>query len=196
MNNRTIVVHGVTYRIEKEIGHGLHSLVYSGHSVSDNRPVAIKMTNFQHGSYDVKARTASRRQSFWKEIEMLLYLQPLNPYIIRVIDYDFSESYGVIIMERGKTFRDTLVEYMYGRTQMSSSLIKKYWSQMADAVAHMHRLGIVHGDIKPENFIQVGRDGAKIRLIDMGISFQLPPNETSRLKTASGTPGKILLDEY
>jgi serine/threonine protein kinase len=196
MTSRRIVVHGVSYRIDKQIGHGLHSLVYGGQDLSDGRPVALKITNFLHGSFDVKARTESRRQSFWKEIEMLLYLQPLNPYIIRVLNYDFTDSYGVIVMERGKTFRDTLVEYMFGRKQMPKKLVRRFWSQMVDAIAHMHRTGIVHSDVKPENFIQVGADGSIIRLIDMGISFQLPPNVTSRLKTATGTPGKILMNRF
>jgi serine/threonine protein kinase len=78
---------------------------------------------------------------------------------------------------------------------MPPALIHRYWSQMAEAIYYMHEIGIVHGDVKPENFIQVGPDGSILRLIDMGISFQLPPNVTSRLKTAAGTPGKYLIDE-
>jgi serine/threonine protein kinase len=62
---------------------------------------------------------------------------------------------------------------------------------MVEAIYYMHQIGIVHGDCKPENFIQVGPGGQTLRLIDMGISFELPPNVTSRLKTAAGTPGKI-----
>lgn len=198
MAGRRLIVRGTPYRIEEEIGHGLHSLVYSGFDLRNGRPVAIKIINFGHGSRAVRADTESRRQSFWKEIRMLLYLQPLNPYIIRVFNHDYNEQVGIIIMERGETFRDTLVEHVVGGTQMPLPLIRQFWSQMVEAIYYMHQIGIVHGDCKPENFIQVGPDGATLRLIDMGISFQLPPNVTSRLKTAAGTPGKpfrcLLLD--
>jgi serine/threonine protein kinase len=122
---------------------------------------------------------------------MLLYLQPLNPFVIRVFNYDYTDRYGIIIMERGETFRDTLVEYVLTGSPMPLYLARRFWSQMVEAIYHMHRIGIVHGDCKPENFIQVGPDGTTLRLIDMGISFQLPPNVTSRLQTAAGTPGKF-----
>jgi len=190
MANRRISVRGIPYQIEQQIGHGLHSLVYSGRDLRNGRPVAIKIINFVHGSSSVKADTESRLQSFWKEIRMLLYLQPLNPYIIRVFNYDHNDRQGIIVMERGETLRDTIVEYVLDRTPMPPALIHQYWSQMAEAIYYMHEINIVHGDVKPENFIQVGPDGSILRLIDMGISFQLPPNVTSRLKTAAGTPGK------
>ncbi len=192
MSGRRITVRGIPYGIDKQIGHGLHSLVYSGRDLRTGRPVALKIINFLHGSSAVKADTESRRQSFWKEIKLLLYLQPLNPYIIRVFNHDYTDRYGIIVMERGATFRDTLTEHMLDGKRLSPALIRQYWSQMVEAIYYMHQIGIVHGDCKPENFIQVGPDGGTLRLIDMGISFQLPPNVTSRLRTAAGTPGKSL----
>jgi serine/threonine protein kinase len=191
MAGRRILVRGVPYRIEEQIGYGLHSVVYGGRDSRDGRPVAIKIINFAHGSTGAKTKTESRRQTFWKELEMLLYLQPLNPFVIRVFNYDYTDRYGIIIMERGETFRDTLVEYVLTGSPMPLYLARRFWSQMVEAIYHMHRIGIVHGDCKPENFIQVGPDGTTLRLIDMGISFQLPPNVTSRLQTAAGTPGKF-----
>lgn len=193
MVGRRIVVRGVPYRIEEQIGHGLHSLVYAGRDLRDNRPVAIKIINFTHGSMSVKAETKSRRQTFWKELEMLTYLQPLNPYVIRVFNHDYNSRYGIIVMERGETFRDTMMEYVVNRSTMPLPLAQRFWSQMVEAIYNMHQIGIVHGDCKPENFIQVGPDGTTLKLIDMGISFQLPPNMTSRIITAAGTPGKCLL---
>lgn len=191
MVGRRISVRGVPYRIDEQIGHGLHSLVYAGRDLRDGRPVAIKIINFAHGSTGVKAETKSRRQTFWKELEMLLYLQSLNPYIIRVFNYDHNNRYGIIVMERGETFRDTMLEYVLSKTIMPLPSVQQYWSQMVEAIYYMHQIGIVHGDCKPENFIQVGADGSGLKLIDMGISFQLPPNVTSRIITAAGTPGKF-----
>lgn len=192
MSSRRILVRGIPYRIDEEIGHGLHSLVYSGVDLRNGRPVAIKVINFGHGFQSVRADTESRRQSYWKEIRMLLYLQPLNPYVIRVFNHDHTNEYGVIIMEQGQTIRDLMTSYAVSRKPMPVDLIRQFWYQMVDAIYHMHQIGIVHGDCKPENFIQVGPDGMTLRLIDMGISFPLPPNVTSRLRTAAGTPGNHL----
>ena len=95
-------------------------------------------------------------------------------------------------MERGETLRDTLIEHVLGGKPLPGATVHLFWTQMVEAIYYMHQLGIVHGDVKPENFIQVGADGSALRLIDMGISFRLPPNVTSRLKTAAGTPGKFV----
>ncbi|CAF0738789.1 unnamed protein product [Rotaria sordida] len=191
MFNNRIVVRGVHYTLQDEIGHGLHSIVYGGHDLDNGQSVAIKVTNLAHGSFHSKAGTESRRQSFWKEIDMLLYLQALNPYVIRIFNYDNNDQYGTIVMELGKTFRDTLLEHVHSRIPIPPFLIHRFWSQMVEAIYYLHRIGIVHGDCKPENFIQVGPDETSLRLIDMGISFQLPPNVTSHIHTAAGTPDYV-----
>ncbi|CAF1162860.1 unnamed protein product [Rotaria sp. Silwood1] len=191
MFGNSIVVRGVPYILEEEIGQGLHSTVYGGYDLDTDKPVAIKIINFARGLLNSIAETEFGQQLFWKEIEMLLYLQSFNPYVIRIFNHDYNDLYGIIVMERGKTFRDTLLEYVLSRTPMPSHLIHRFWSQMVEAIYYLHRIRIVHGDCKPENFIQVGPDGTSLRLIDMGISFQLPPNVTSHLRTAAGTPDYV-----
>lgn len=190
MTHRRISIGGIQYRVDEELGHGLHSTVYGGHDLRDGQPVAIKIVNFSPGFIGAQVDTESRRQSYWKEVEMLLHLQSMNPYVIRVYNYDHNDRYGMIVMERGETFRDRLVDQLLTGAKMPASSIQKYWSQMVSSIYYLHRIGIVHGDCKPENFIQIGSDGSTLRLIDMGISFQMPPNVTSRLHTAAGTPGK------
>ena len=184
-----ILVRGVPFVIDEEIGFGLHSAVYGGRNLRDGRPVAIKVVNFIPDRRSSLLEGEFHRQSFWKELDMLLYLQPLNPYVIRLLSYECNDQYGVIVMERGDTFRDTLMDFILTKRPIPSDLLHRFWSQMVEAIYFMHRIGIVHGDCKPENFIQLGVDGTALRLIDMGISFQLPTNVTCRLKTVAGTPG-------
>ncbi|UJR28589.1 hypothetical protein I4U23_009822 [Adineta vaga] len=191
MTGRHISISGIPYKVEEEIGHGLHSVVYGARDLRDGQSVAIKIVNFVPGFVGAKVDTESRRHSYWKEVELLSYLQTLNPYTIRLFNYDYNDYYGMIVMERGGTFRDTLIDYLMSGRTMSVPTIQKFWSQMVDAIHHLHRIGIVHGDCKPENFIQVGKDGTSLRLIDMGISFELPPFTTSRLHTAAGTPDYV-----
>jgi serine/threonine protein kinase len=191
MTGRRLIVNGVPYKIAEKIGFGVHSQVYGGYDLRDGRSVAIKIIDFIDGTFDITSETESRQESFWKEIEMLLYLQPLNPYIIRILNHEYTDQHGIIIMERGETFRDSLIKHVATRTPISPFFLHRFWSQMVESIYYMHKIGIVHGDCKPENFIQLGLDGTVLRLIDMGISFQLPPNVTSRLKTAAGTPGKL-----
>ena len=191
MTTHRILVRGVPYERREQIGRGLHSTVYAGRNLQNGQSVAIKIINFAPGARVPSDETLSRRQVFWKELDMLLYLQSLNPFVIRIFNYDCNERYGIIVMERGRTFRDTIVDYLVAERPIPASLTHRFWSQMVEAIYYMHRIGIVHGDCKPENFIQVGPDGNSLKLIDMGISFQLAPNMTSRLMTAAGTPGRF-----
>lgn len=189
MIGRRIFVSGVPYKIEAKIGFGLHSIVYGGRDLHDGTPVAIKIISFGPGLGHSIGDGESSENVFFKELDMLLYLQSKNPYVIRVFNHDYTDRYGIIVMEYGKTLRDTFMSYVLSGRRMPSYLVYIFWSQMVEAIYYMHRIGIVHGDCKPENFIQVGPNDTTLRLIDMGISFQLPPNVTSHLHTAAGTPG-------
>lgn len=191
MDGRILRIGGVPYRIDREIGHGLHSLVYRAVDLKTNRPVAVKIISFGHGAQGVRANTQSRQQTFWKELKMLRYLQSRNPYVIRVFNHDYDSQAGTIVMELGQVFRDTMIYHVMNRKSMPIDMIRHFWAQMVASIYYLHDIGIVHGDCKPENFIHVGKDGQTLHLIDMGISFQLPPDVTSRLKTAAGTPDYV-----
>ena len=192
MFNQRILVGGVPYAIERKIGYGMRSVVYAARDLNDGQSVAIKVISFSHVSLLSNVEIEIRRELFRKELDMLLYLQPLNPYVIRVLNYDYNDQYGLIVMERGETFRDTLIRHHRTRTPISLDLMRRFWSQMVEAIAYLHRLDIVHADCKPENFIRLGADGTALRLIDMGISFQLEPDVTSELRSMVGTLGKFI----
>lgn len=189
MINQIVNVDGALFQIEQLIGRGMNSTVYGGRDLQIGRPVAIKIIQFDSVAEYFNNSRISKRELFWKELNMLLMLQDTNPQVIRVFNYDYNDMYGIIVMERGHVFRDTISHFVQTGTPMPLHLIQIFWSQMVEAIAQMHQLGIVHGDCKPENFIQVGPQGKQLKLIDMGISFPLPPNVTSQLKTMIGTPG-------
>lgn len=195
MFNQRIVVAGVPYAIEQQIGFGMRSIVYAARDLTNGQSVAIKVISFSPTLLLSPMEIAARRQLFRKELDMLLYLQPLNPYIIRVLNHDYNDQYGLIVMERGETFRDTLINHHRMRRPIPPDMIRRYWSQMVEAIAYLHRLDIVHADCKPENFIRLGPDGTSLRLIDMGISFELPPEMTRQLRTMVGTPGTSVVKE-
>jgi serine/threonine protein kinase len=157
--------HGL-YKIDGMLGFGLHSKVYSAHDATTKRSLALKIIDLEHKNVTVRASTISRRQSFQKELQYLLRLQAINPYIVRIYDYDIQNS-GVIAMEQGTPLRYFLPKYPNPPVpQLSSQTVHHFWRQLVDGVRYLHRARIVHSDLKPENLIVL--PNGQIRIIDLG----------------------------
>jgi serine/threonine protein kinase len=157
--------HGL-YKIDGMIGFGLHSKVYSAHNLTTKQSLALKIIDLDHQNLTVRASTISRRQSFQKELQYLLRLQKLNPYIVRIFDYDIQNS-GVIAMEQGTPLRYYLPKYSNPSiSHIAPQTVHHLWRQLVDGVRYLHRARIVHSDLKPENLIVLS-DG-QIRIIDLG----------------------------
>lgn len=49
----------------------------------------------------------------------------------------------------------------------------KYMRQISEGVEYIHKQGIVHLDLKPENIMCVNKTGTRIKLIDFGLARRL-----------------------
>ena len=98
--------------------------------------------------------------------EYELSLGKSHPHIVNVFTYEQCTIVGPgIVMEYvdGRTLTDFLAE------NPSHSMRERLFSQLLQAVAYMHRSGVVHNDIKPENIL-VTRVDNDVRLIDFGLA--------------------------
>lgn len=137
-----ISVNGNCYKIVRLLGEGLHSRVFAGFDIRLNRSVAIKIVQ----NVDTTSRNEHSKM-FFKEIRYLTKLQTRNPYVVRVFDHEFDSNnrLGKIVMETGQDFRFLLpLQASPKEKQMNIDRAKLYWYQMVDAVASLHRYGIVH----------------------------------------------------
>ncbi|XP_023383342.1 myosin light chain kinase, smooth muscle [Pteropus vampyrus] len=62
----------------------------------------------------------------------------------------------------------------------------KYMKQISEGVEYIHKQGIVHLDLKPENIMCVNKTGTRIKLIDFGLARRL--ENAGSLKVLFGTP--------
>lgn len=138
----TIYVNGIPYTVIRLLGEGLHSRVYAAYDPRTNQSVAIKVVQ----SVD-PIDSHEHSKMFFKEIRYLTKLQPRNPYVIRVFnhEYDSQRQTGKIVMETGHDFRFMLpLQASAKEKKMTVAQAKFYWFQMVEAVALLHRHGIVH----------------------------------------------------
>lgn len=89
-----------------------------------------------------------------------------HPNIVSVFTYEHSTIVGPgIVMEYvdGRTLAEFLAE------KPSSAQLRRVLEQLLQAVSYIHRCGLVHNDIKPDN-IMVTRADNSVRLLDFGLS--------------------------
>ncbi|HUK45587.1 MAG TPA: serine/threonine-protein kinase, partial [Gaiellaceae bacterium] len=87
-------------------------------------------------------------------------------------------------------------EYVPGRTlrqamaarELSDAEAIEVAAQVLDALAHAHRRGIVHRDVKPSNVLLGESDGIDVRLLDFGLAQM---DEFDTLTAIGDVPGTL-----
>ncbi|GMV82967.1 MAG: hypothetical protein AMXMBFR7_41510 [Planctomycetota bacterium] len=170
------------YELLKEIGRGGMGSVYLATQVSLGRPVAVKIL-----SKDL-AKNADFVQRFFREARAVAQLN--HPNLIQGIavgeiegQYFFAMEYvdGPSAMQRLKDMGGKLLE-----DEALDIAI-----QVARALEHAHKHGMVHRDIKPDNILLTNDGTAK--LCDLGLA-KLTRAEDAGLTQAGqavGTPNYI-----
>lgn len=125
--------------------------------------------------------SAAVRASLMKEFKILAGLQ--HPNLIRVHDFGhLSPRLFYFTMEylEGNDLRT----FFSARQHLVS--LPSILEQLLDALAYLHRNGVIHGDIKPENIFILKRNGSFIaKLLDFGLTSS---GRVSKQITVSGTP--------
>jgi serine/threonine protein kinase/tetratricopeptide (TPR) repeat protein len=142
------------------IGRGGMGAVYAAHDEWEQRGVAVKL---------IKNRRASEGRAwrmFSRELRAVLKLD--HPGIVSVYDYGIDEAgLPFFVMERVPGM--TLDELPDERLRWMD--IVDVFEQVLETLAYAHARGVIHRDVKPENFIIAPGEGRpRIKLVDFGIA--------------------------
>jgi hypothetical protein len=113
------------------------------------------------------------------EIDILKLLKS-SPHENIIVPINFFEDknniYIVTEYLEGGNLSDYLINLHDVIPEKKSKIICK---QIASGIKHLHKLGIVHRDIKTENILVCEENGLKIKIIDFGLSKCLCKSEKS-----------------
>ena len=157
MEGRTIS----RYTVLQKIGEGGMGVVYKARDLRLDRFVALKFPPSQF-------LTSEQESRFQREA---LAISSLNhPHIATIFDLDEADGGRFLVLEYlpGNTLRSRLSKLHSAGEQMPVEQILDYGMQIGDALAHGHRWGVIHQDLKPEN-VMFSAEGA-LKLTDFGLA--------------------------
>ncbi len=165
------------YRLGRELGQGGMATVYLAHDLRHERDVALKVLR-----PELAAVLGGER--FLAEIKITARLD--HPHILTLIDSGASDGFlwYVLPFVRGESLRDRLDREQQLPLEDALGIAR----QVAGALDHAHRHGVIHRDIKPENILF--HEGEAM-LADFGIALAVKEAGGNRLTETGlslGTP--------
>jgi serine/threonine protein kinase len=159
------------YELVRELGRGGAGAVYLGHDLTLDRDVAIKF---------LRDATPGDVERFRREARFTARLE--RAAIVQVYELGESDGSPYIAMQ-----------YLDGgnlaQAELDHAGVARVVREVAAALGHAHRAGIVHRDVKPENILLDGEGHAYIA--DFGIARDLRGGLGETISTAGqiiGTP--------
>lgn len=117
-----------------------------------------------------------------QNIDRLIGMQ--HPNVVRTIEAFSDGAFWVVIMEYLPN--GTLRSFIDVHSPLSEEQISKIFNQICKAITYIHSEGIIHGDIKPDNFLFDAK--GNLVLADFGISKDSSvTQDLTQTSTASGS---------
>jgi len=133
------------YEIERDVGHGGMATVYLARDVRDESAVAIKVMH-------PRVANALNAQRFLREIAIAGSMA--HPLIVPLRDSGAVDEvlYYVMPYVEGETLKQRLDRVRRLSLEEAAAIAH----DLAEALGHAHRQGILHRDVKPENVLLAG----------------------------------------
>lgn len=162
------------YRLEGIIGRGNMAEVYKAFDLVRGTYCAVKVLLRNYAlQEDVKRR-------FLREAEIISRLN--HPHIVALHDLSITED-GTPVLAMELLKGEDLSVFIKRRAIVPIPEALHIIAQVIDGLIVLHRHGILHRDIKPQNIFLCEAEGSKrgpsVKLIDLGLAKLLLPSERS-----------------
>ncbi|KAH7717839.1 CMGC/CDK protein kinase [Aphelenchoides avenae] len=154
------------YSLTAKIGQGAYGVVLKGRNEKTNETVAIKQIQLRK---DRKSQLEVLR-------EMSLLKNADHENIIRLLDVVYAPESVSLVMEYVESNLKLVITDK--RRPLDDGIARFYFTQLFHGVGHLHRIGVMHRDVKPENVL-VSLSGT-VKLADFGLACLYTPEDKER----------------
>ncbi|HEY1958217.1 MAG TPA: protein kinase [Polyangiaceae bacterium] len=168
---------GDRFVIEREAGSGGMGTVYAATDRVSGARVALKV---------LARSSATDAERFLRETRALAELD--HPSIVRYVAHGTTPSGQPYLAMEWLEGEDLATRLASDGLTLAQSV--RVAHQAAEALAALHRRGIVHRDVKPANVFLLGRPFDRVKLVDLGIArIRSTAATLTRAGSLVGTPG-------
>ena len=171
---------GDGYAVEGRLGAGGFAVVYQVRDVHLKRKLAVKVL-----SPDVIA-SHSVLERFRREAETVAQLS--HPHIVKLHFIGQKDDLVYLVMEM--VDGGSLAERLQREKQLPIEDAARIFSEVAGALAHAHKRGVVHRDIKPQNVLLDAESGRAL-VTDFGIARTAEGGSLTATGMVVGTPAYL-----
>lgn len=149
------------FTILNTLGSGAHSRILHVRRAEDDREYALKLVNIE-SKEEMKYLEQAKHE--FRVGQMLNH-----PNLVKV--YAFETEGGWF---SGPKKAKLLIEYVPGKTMDKLPLQRmaklcRIFERIADGLTHMHKQGVYHADLKPNNLIL--ERGTRVKVLDYGLAW-------------------------
>ena len=166
------------YQVEQELGRGAMGVVFRGYDRIVGRRVALKVLLPRSSASEEEV--AEFKLRLVREATAIGKLS--HPNIVSL--YHVGEERGLLYLAL-EYVAGVSLEISLREGPLKPQCALNYLGQIADALDHAHRSGIIHRDVKPANVL-IARDGIA-KLTDFGIAH-IQSQTITRAGITMGTP--------
>src|SRR5687767_2957425 len=190
---------GGRYALDGRLGEGGMGCVYRARHLQLGKAFALKLIS------PAFALDAVARARFNQEAKLASEIS--HPNIVSVVDYGEDSELGAYMVMELVDGEPLINE---GGAPMAVRRVCDILGQIADALDHIHRRGIIHGDVKADNIMLTAEsNGARrrrvARLLDFGLARRPDGIEEDQIsgsphylapERAAGGPPSVAADIY
>lgn len=158
------------WELQKEIGRGANGVVYRARDLRTEELVALKCLRQTHN------------EELRNEFRILGTLR--HPNLVRLLELGQIGEAAFFTMElvRGEPILGPIHALAH---DARADPARRCFSQLADGLLHLHAVGLVHRDVKPQNVMVDGT--GKVVLLDFGLTRAAEEDAGEGQVTVSGT---------